>query len=182
MSLVRMQIRKNLVSILKGRTDAGQNVFFNRTKMTWQESTSVINMYFRGEPEITEYSQAPRQLRRVLQLEVEVITDGISDDDASDKLDCICEQIEALLSLDDTIGNCADDIVLLSVSDIEGVSEGSKPTLATKLTYRIRYNTFNPREGSINLRDFNTVTGEWDLQPGQESGDRANDTVTVQGP
>lgn len=180
MSAVRKQIRKNLVSILKGRTDAKNCVFFNRTKLTQQESLPVINMYFRGEPEISEYSEAPRVMDRVLQLEVEVIADGRTEDEASDQIDDLCEQVEDLLSRDDTIGNCADDILLSSISDIEGVSEGSNPTMATKLTYRIRYNTNAPRENAINLEDFNTVTGEWNLEPGQEPGDRANDTVTVQ--
>lgn len=177
-----MQIRKNLETILKGRTDAGHRVFFSRTKLNWQENLPAINLYFRGEPEISQYSEAPRQMNRVIQFEVEIIADGNSDEETSDKIDCLCEQVESLLSLDDTIGNCADDIVLQSVSDIEGVSEGSKVTMATKLTYRIEYNTYAPRQGAINLEDLFTVTGEWDLQPGQETGDRANDTVTVKTP
>lgn len=179
MSLVRMQIRKNLVAILKGRTDARERVFFNRTKNTWAENLPAINMYFRGEPEIQEYSQAPRQMRRILQLEVEMVADGNSDTEAADKIDCLCEQVESLLSLDDSLGGCADDIVLQSVDDIEGVSEGSKTTMATRLTYRVRYNTFNPREDAQKFEDFLTASGEWNLQPGQDSADRATDTVNV---
>lgn len=182
MSLVRMQIRKNLVSILMGRTDAKHCVFFNRTKQTWAENLPAMNMYFRGEPEINEYSQAPRQLLRVLQLEIEIIADGNSDDEAADKIDCICEQVENLLSIDDSLGGCADDIVLNTISDIEGVSEGSKTTMAVKLTYRIRYNSYFPREGAQRFEDFLTASGEWDLQPGQDQADRATDLVTVQTP
>lgn len=180
MSLVRKQLRKNLLFILKGRTDAKSCVFFNRSKLNWQENLPAINMYFRGEPEISEQSQAPREMKRILQLEVEVVADGNSDEQTSDQLDDLCEQIEDLLSLDDTIGNCASDITLSSISDIESVSEGSKTTMATKLTYRIEYYTYAPRANSIKLEDFKTVTGQWDIQPGQEEDDRANDTVTVQ--
>jgi hypothetical protein len=182
-STVRKQVRKNLLTILKGRTKAKNCVFANRTRVNWQENLPAINLYFRGEPTIEEVSQAPREIKRNLQLEVEIVVDGKDENEASDCLDDLCEEVETLLAIDDSIGGCVSDIVQTSVTDIEGVSEGSKDTMATKLVYRIEYVTYAPREGSQGvLPDFKTLTGEWDLQPGQEVGDRANDTVTVQQP
>jgi len=183
MSLLRMAIRKQAIKFLKGRTNAGSNVRANRSETNWQENLPGINVYTRGEVN-TEMNQAPRRLRRNLELEVEIIDEGSDGEEISDKLDILAEQVERCLSVDDSLGGCADDIILTNVSDLEVESGGSKPSGSIRLTFNVKYNEFSPRDrkGQGTFETFEELSAEWDLQPGQDEADRATDIITIPTP
>lgn len=181
MSEVRKQIRKQVILLLKGRTDAGSNVRENRGEVNWGENLPAINVYFRGEPAIAERDQSPRTMNRLLEMEIECLTFGQDGEEISDKLDDLSEQVERCLSVDDTLGGCADDILLSSVSEMEVETSGKKPFGKISLTFQVRYWTYNPRDtkGQGNFENLNDLNAHWNIQPGQAEADQASDVIDM---
>jgi len=182
MSEKRKLIRKALLSILRGRTDAGENVFANPTQIHWEENLPVINIYTRGE-EIRDTESAPRYLNRSLFCETEVIAEADTDEDLSDLLDDICEQIEQALSIDDSLKGTADDCFPVRTSDIDVATEGAKPIGKTSITFEIQYHEYAPRDqGARGLRDLEGIDTDWrighdDEPPTMVEPDAAKDTI-----
>lgn len=175
MSLVRMQIRKELISVLSGRTVAKDRVRFNRGEVNWDENLPAINLYFRGE-QIDQNTESPREMKRSLQLEIELLTHGVDGEELSDRLDEFAEQVERCLSVDDSIGGCASDIFINGVSDVETEASGTRVIGAFKLNYTIEFYEFFPRDrkGQGRFDDFE-VYAEYDLNGEQAAADRATD-------
>lgn len=180
MSSKRKQIRKNVVSRLHIIKDFKGRIVANRSDPNWQENLPALNIYMRGEA-VTEHSQAPRRMKRLLEMDIEIIASGRDGEELSDKLDNLAESVERCLSVDDTLGGCADDILLQNVSDMEAESGGSATTGSLTLTFIVSYYEFAPRDraGQGNFEDFDTLQAEWDLQPGQDEADRAKDKITI---
>ena len=122
MSLLRKQIRKRIISTLVGRTNARERVRANRGEVTWGENLPSISVYFKGESEITEIQTAPRKMRRHLELEVECIVSGQDGEEISDNMDDLTEQVERCLSVDDSVGGCANDIILAKDKGFVGLN------------------------------------------------------------
>jgi len=179
MSTLRKQIRKNIIQTLLGNTAAGDQVRENRGEPTWQENLPSIDVYFRGEPTITQGDETPRRMTRFLEMEVEIKAEGNDGEQLSDRLDDMAEQVERALSVDDSVDGCADDIVLTSVSEQETETTGSKPVGKQSLTFTVRYWTYNPRDrrGQGRFEDMENAVAEWDIQPGQDPDDRAIDDI-----
>lgn len=180
MSALRKAIRKEIVRRLKGRTAAGSRVRANRGEVNWQENLPGINVYVRGET-LEELTNAPRAMRRFLDVEIEIIDEGQDGERLSDQLDDLAEQVERCLSVDDSINGCADDILLQTIGDIDVDTSGSKPTGSIRLGYQVKYHEFAPRDrkGQGVFETLETIDAEWDLQPGQDEDDRAKDTITI---
>lgn len=184
MSERRKDIRKQVMRLLKGRTAAKSNVVVNRSETNWQENLPAINLYFRGE-QVIEKDQAPRLMKRIIELEVEIIDEGRDGDELTDKLDDLCEQVEQCLSNDDSLRDTADDILLVRVGEMEADSEGSKPTGSQSLFFEITYHLAAPRSSRDQgtFPDLETVGGEWqvghdDSEPDMAEADRAKDIIT----
>ena len=173
---VRKAIRSQILKTLLGKTDARDNVTVNRSETNWQENLPAINIYIRGEEVLAEDSQVPRLLRRNVNLEIEAITDGRDGTELSNKLDDLGEQIEVALSADDRLDCTVDDIVLDSI-EIETQSEGSKPVGSIRLTYKVRYHEFSPRDIRDQgvFPDFKGIDSTWDVTP--EQADKPKDTI-----
>ncbi len=172
----RKEIRKQIVKILRGRTDARDNIRVNPGEASWQENLPQINVYFKGEGIDSELAQAPRLLRRVINFEIEIIADDNNWEDLSDKLDDMAEQVEVLLSIDDSLDCLADDIILDAIDiDTEGVS--TKPVGSVRLSYRILYSEFSPRDirDQGNFPDLKTIDATYDVTP--EDADKPKDTI-----
>lgn len=175
MSRKRKEIRKAVVKALKGRTRAGDRVRANRSEVNWQQTLPHVNIYFRGE-DVQETDQAPRLLKRVINMEVEIIDEGRDGDELSDKLDDLSEQVEAALSVDDSLQCTADDIVLQNI-ELEADSDGDKPTGSARLMFNVTYHEFSPRTVQQVLPDLKTVGTEWDVTV--EVADRPTDTISI---
>lgn len=179
MSLLKKQVRKNIVKILKqAKTFAGQNVRSSRSEKNWVENLPGINLYFRGDV-TEELDQAPRRLKRNWPMEVELIAKGPDGEILNDIMDDFAEQIEQCLSVDDSIGDCANDIVLLGTSDVETDSSGTEVVGKISLNYRIELYEFFPRDrkGQGSFDDF-TINAKWDLDGEQDFADQAEDDLT----
>lgn len=166
MSEKRKNIRKAIMKILNGRTAARDNVTANRGTVNWQENLPAINVYMRGEnaAEEDEYAKVPRLLKRVIDLEIEIIDEGRDGEELSDKLDDLCEEVEVALSRDDSLLNTCDDIVLMRISDMEAVGDGEKPTMSVRLFYEVRYHDFFPRDQKgQGVGPFDGIDAEWDI-------------------
>jgi hypothetical protein len=178
LSLKRKQIRKEILRILTGRTLVKDRIRFNRAEKNWGENLPAITLFFRGET-IEEMDQAPRRMKRNLTLEVEIITFGADGEELSDRMDDLCEQVEQVLSVDDSLGGTADDILLRSTSDMETEAEGLKVFGAIKLNYLIEYYEHAPRDrkGQGRFDEF-SVYAEYDINGEQDLDDRPFDTFT----
>ena len=181
MGLQRKLIRKHIKKVLFGQTKAGSRVTSNRSETNWQENLPAINLYYQGEPTIEEISQAPRMLKRLINLEVEIIAEGRDDEEVSDNLDDLSEEIEICLSKDDSLDNLVSDIILSSVSQVDISSDGSKPTGSLKLRFDVFYTECSPRDirDQITLQELDTIGAEYNLNSDQDVADRAIDTVTI---
>lgn len=182
----RKAIRKQIVKILKGRTDAGEHVRAGRSETNWQETLPHVNVYIRGEDiQDDELAQAPRLLRHILNLEIEIIADGRDGEELLDRLDDLDDQVQICLSKDDTLDCTADDIILNNI-EIETESEGSKPTGSIRLHYNVEYHEFHPRDArdQETLKDFKGIDAQWQVGHHDESAtqaedDRAKDTINL---
>ena len=185
MSARRKAIRKAIVKRLKGRTRAKDNVRANRSERNWMEYLPAINVYTRGETDISELSSAPRLLRRPINVEIEIIDSGDDGDDISDKLDDLAEDVERYLSRDDSLGDTASDILLKGVSDMEAVDTGERPAMAVRLNYKVIYEEYSPRDQSgQGVGELDGIDAEWpighhDGPPTMDEADRAEDKIDL---
>ncbi len=169
----RKLIRKQVVSLLKNKTDVGKRVFPNASIPIWEKELPVILIFPRSEP-ATEYAQAPKELNRDLDLAVEIVAKGPEvDEDGNeprgqkslqDILDDIAEQVEDLMSPDTSLGGTADESSLTN-TEFEFESIGGVPIGSARLTFEITYKTFYPRnvdkQGSI--EDFKKSEIEYNI-------------------
>lgn len=180
---LRKQIRENIVGLLAGRTRAGRNVRANRGEVHESETLPAISVYL-GPENITPMDSAPRRISRIMETRVELIDSGSDLGELSDKLDDLAEQVEVCLSVDDSLGRCADDIILNSITELEADSVGEKVFGSLRLIYDVRYHTFSPRsiDDQPNVGDFEGLDSEWqvghhDEDPTMAEADRAKDVV-----
>lgn len=180
----RKEIRKAVVKILTGQTNAKDRIYSGRSESNWQETLPHINVYLRSES-TEEIAQAPRLLMRTIDLEIECIADAVTDTELVDKLDDLAEQVEILLSIDDSLLCTADDIMLKNI-DVETVSDGARPTGAIRLQYNVTYHAYSPRDirDQVSLKDLSKVGASWqvghnDSPPTMAPADRATDEVII---
>ena len=183
MSTRRKNIRKAIINLLMGRTEAGENVRSNRGEVNWEENLPAVNLYFRGEETDKEASQAPRMLRRVITFEAELLAKGEDGTDISDRLDDLCEEVEIYLSVDDSLQKTADDITLTRVSEMETTGDGAIIMGKISLFFEVVYHEYSPRDQKgQGVGDFDGINAQWqvghdDDAPTMVEADRAKDTI-----
>ena len=166
----RRLIRHSVVDRLLDRTDAGPRVFKTRMRPLFDQELPAILVYSMAER--SDHRQtAPRELKRDLRLGIEIVAKA--DEGLDDVLDDIADQVEAIMSADDTLsGNAAD--CWLTVTDIRVVKDGDTVMGACRLTYSVEYYTQEPREDTLQDHytfqpgeqqpgDFGVGNVEWDL-------------------
>jgi len=182
-SAKRKEIRKELVKLLRGRTRAQSNVRANRSEANWFENLPAINIYMRNE-ELEETDQAPRRLTRNLFVEIEIVDKGKDGDELSDKIDDRCEQVERILSIDDTLSDKANDIVL-SNCDFEMDASGKEPIGKATLTYKIPYYDYFPRDQKDQgISELAGIDTDWRIghhndEPSMVVADSAKDEIDL---
>lgn len=186
--LSRKKIRKKVAEILKNATDAGPRVFPNASTPPWAEDLPVILVYARAEP-VTPFSEAPRELKRDLDLTIEIIAEGPEVDEdgnepvgkksVEDIVDEIAEQVECAMSKDETLQGTADNSILTN-TDLEFEGTGAAPTGSARLTYAIEYVTNSPRsvDKQGGLVDFDTAQVDFNI--GEDENTReSKDTIDL---
>lgn len=190
---MRKLIRKKVVEILKGNTDVGDAIFPNASVPPWHTELPVILVYPRSEG-AAEYGVAPRELERDLDLALEIIASGPeenseletpgTDKSLEDTLDDIAEQIEAIISADDSLQGTADNTILTN-TEFEFDAAGGSPIGSCRLTFAVTYYTMSPRDitqQSINdsqgIEDYETNEVEWNIGDDEDTRE-ATDTVDV---
>jgi hypothetical protein len=163
----RKAIRKKIVELLKaGNTKAQDRVYPNYAIPSWEENLPVILVYNRDE-EIEKFNQAPRELKRDVQFVMEIIEKGSDNDEdlapgvdsLSDKLDDLCEQVEAIFDADETLGGTTDDSILTNMQfTYEG--EGNRPTASARLTYMVTY-VRHTLDNADTLPDLEQTNVDW---------------------
>ena len=189
----RKLIRKKIIEILTGTTDAGARVWANQSTPAWEEQLALgpmILVYPRSEGAET-YAIAPRELKRTLDLAVEIIAAGPEADDEksgapslSDILDDVSHQVECELSRDDTVGCTASDIQLTN-TEFEFTNEGAVPFGSARLLYTVTYYTNVPEDIAKQTvtPDFTTAASDWHVGHHDDDPDltntEANDEVDI---
>lgn len=145
MSLQRKTIRLEYKeTVVRANTVAGKNVFTNRTNKVWQENLPAINMYPISEVNGELFEDAPLRMKKNLQLVFEFMVSGRNEDEATDKLDLVMDQVEQAilyrLSYDKEF-RCLHDEVSFSSGDFEFEEDGSKVNAAGRLQLNIVYFT-----------------------------------------
>jgi len=166
----RQKIREALLKRLMDKTIAGDQVFSSYSLPTWAEQLPVVLIYAQSE-QIEERSQAPRELRRNLFLSVECIADGDDNADMESRLDILSEQVEQLISSDDSLDCTVDDIILTSVEfQYEDGGETQTPIGSVRMAFNAKYRDFMPKN-MVSCDEFKTGHIDWDLaQKGEIDG------------
>lgn len=186
----RKTIRKKIVEILKAANlSVGQRVFPNATIPPWEEELPVILVYPRSEP-ADEFAIAPRELKRDLDLAIEIIAAGpeLNPDTLTpksgqksleDQLDDIAEEIECAMDMDETLGGTCDNSIL-TLTEFEYEPGGGQPIGSARMTYAVSYNTMAPRDidKQGGLVDFKTTNAKWTDNDDQNTIE-GEDTIAI---
>ena len=173
----RTLIADAIVKRLKGKTLAKNNVAYSYTPKPNMNQMPVILIYAVSES-FEELSQAPRELRRLLFMNIEIIADGSDDVDMAIRLDETADLVEQLITQDDTLDCTVDDIMLNNIEFQYEGDEYESPVGSCRMTWLAKYREFMPREVQ-NVDDFNSAKIDWDIHPqGDPDGDpEATDIV-----
>ena len=201
MSARRKAIRKAIQTLLKGKTDAGQNVFSNLSSPSWREDLPSVVIYTRSE-DIEAQDVSPREYKRTVELAVEIMAEGPEDPNTSDgtfledALDDIAEQVEVELNRDERIGvftnplgkmiALVDELILNNV-EFEYTEEGERPTGSVRMIYNVVYYEHRPatideQVVAFNIDDLEKVHIDWVVGHHQEDPDNvieAKDDVDI---
>lgn len=178
MSDLRKAIRNSAVDIIKAaNTEAGNNVIANRAASPWTSKLPAISVRTYDET-ITGGSETPRELKRDLNLLVEICDKNTSEKLLSDNLDDIAEIIEGTFFANETLDDTIDTINLTSISiDIE--SDGEQFIGALKLTFLVTYYQYRPKDRTKQeVEDLETVHAEYELSD-SEDVKKAEDTIDM---
>lgn len=194
MSLRRAEIRRAVVALLKGKTQAEERVFANRSKDPQVEEIPCININYRSE-DTTELTTAPKRKGRDLVLGIEIIATGDDEDQASDLMDAMCEQVECILTRDDTLGKsntrknnkgkpaCIADIIELDNVQFDFTSDGKKPVAAARLNWIVKYDDAFPRDRTgQEVNEFLRAFTDWNIGTANDPDPEAQDEVNFPRP
>ncbi|OGQ23516.1 MAG: hypothetical protein A3I05_01100 [Deltaproteobacteria bacterium RIFCSPLOWO2_02_FULL_44_10] len=133
----RKQIRDKIVSLLMGKTDAGNNIFPSRVRPLEEQSLSSIQVYANSESSEI-WQEAPREYERKLSLSIQITAKA--DEGLENTLDIIAEQVEDLLRQDHTLGELCRDVILTG-TELTIHENGDTLIGSCNITYDILYYT-----------------------------------------
>lgn len=177
----RQTIRNTIQSLLVSNTNAGANVDMNPGEPAWHEQLPALRVVYVSES-LDELTQAPRSVKRQLQIAVEIIADGATSSAALDAADAIAEQIETILSVDDTLSGSVDDILLTSV-DFDLQENGQQKICVVRNIYTATYVTDMPMSSTLqtdgaDIRDLETLHVEY--QVGHDDSSPSDDVIDAE--
>lgn len=185
---LRKTIRKKVVEILKGKTDANDAVFPNASIPPWHTELPVILVYSQKEG-ATKYAQAPKELERDLDLQIEIYASGPElnkelqapgvNKTVEDILDDIAEQVENAMDADDSLQDTVDDS-MLSNTDLEFDASGGSPIGSCRLTYAITYFTMSPRNTDNQNVNVDFISNKVEFNIGDDEDTRESEDIVIQ--
>lgn len=180
MSHQRQVIGEKVVDLLvAGATAAGSNVWLNRVTPLRSKEIPGILVYALSERSDDEDS-APRELRRTLSLEIEVVV--LMDDAALSTVNDLAAEIEAVMDAARTLDGKASDSTLTG-TEVAADREGEQLLLSAVLSYDVTYYTAAPEPtANADLDDFERVQAEHNLGDAVAEGDAPVDEFTVEAP
>jgi hypothetical protein len=159
-------IRKNVRALLLNKTEALDQVFINRSLPTQQEKLPALLVYSLGEG-IRRFDEAPKTYERSFNLRIEIIVSGTrlendaeEDDDLDSRLEAIGEQVEALMEVDETLGNLVHTLDL-TASEYQQDPDAQESLAVLMLTYNVVFFIDAVRPGSIPLPNFKTLDNKY---------------------
>lgn len=178
----RKLIRKAVVALLVGANTAAESrVFPTRVPPIRKTELPAIAVYTEDEEtDQDSMTTAPRELKRDVDMSIELFvanSDGYSIDDAMDDL---AEQVEAAMNGNRYLSGTASESVLAATES--GVAEGSADPLIgiSKLTYRVTYRS-DTATGVAN-DDFLRVDAKYQVVGGVSDTHVDEDTFSVRSP
>lgn len=141
MSIIRKAIRHAIANVLKNNTEVGANVFPSRKrKLSGLPAILVYTL----EETAEVFNEAPRELKRVLSVAIEIV--AREDAGLDDALDDIAQEVEDILSENQTLDDVASDVVLTR-TQIDLGAEGDNQHGACILAYDVTYYTMDVSDG-----------------------------------
>ena len=187
----RKLIRKAIAKILTNTTQAGAKVFTNQSTPVPEEDLPCIKIYPRSEA-ATKFAEAPRELKRIIDVSVEIFVAGPEEPNETDKptvedlLDDLADEVECELSRDDTVRSTADDIILIN-TEFEFDGSGARPIGSCRMTYAVTYHQLTPDsiDKQTGIEDFKRShtdyhVGHHDEKPDLENTEAEDDIVLPQ--
>jgi len=182
MSLERLQIRNTLTALLKGATDAGDNVHSSRSIVQLQENLPAVHVYTKSET-AKEFSRAPRSYIRGISLSVEILTSDSVNSSAADQGDIIAAQVERIIEEQDQDSNstlgCLVEKIELSGVDLEYESDGDSTINAVRLSYNSEYVRDASIAGQDDLVEALRIKAEYDVGTADDPDFEATDTINL---
>lgn len=145
----RKEIRDALFDILKDKIDGIKSYSKNRFRPYWEENELPGLCIYTLSESAEVFDEAPRRLKRVLSLAVEIVVRD--DKDADDILDKMCLDVENAIHIDETLNCKASDCRLTSTELVQKV-EGNTLTGSAILSFDVTYFAYAPNEQV--LKDF----------------------------
>lgn len=176
----RKSIKDRLVSLLKGRTYAGQNVKASRSIPTDIDDLPIILIYLKNES-IEIFDESPRTYKREARFIIESVITGDNDCEADDLVEEMTGKIEDELGKDEALGfgQEVDDSWFEEIQ-FQSEADGQSPVAATIATFTVRYYT---KPNIVDCApDFDTVHIDWQVGHNEESSDEvidAEDDLTI---
>lgn len=154
----RKQIRDKIVSLLIGKTDAGNNIFPSRVRPIEEQTLPTIQVYANSESSEI-WQEAPREYERKLSLSVQITAKA--DDSLEDSLDAIAIQVENVLRQDHTLGELCRDVILAG-TELTIHENGDTLIGSCNITYDILYYTLAvadriPENGYNDLNEMDII-------------------------
>lgn len=182
MTSKRKTIRHAIANVLLNNTSAGAHVYASRTRKLSKESLPAILVYTNNE-DVEVFNESPREYRRTLTLGIEIA--ARADDDLDDTLDDIAQEVERILSENQTPGGA--DTLLLTGATIVLNADGDNQHGGCVLTYDAIYFTLDVSEGVAGpgvpaenvITPFETGGVTWRPNGATEESPQAKDEILL---
>lgn len=139
---IRQRIRQKIIEALTGLHTTGTKVVSSRVFSLPQQALPALSVYTKEESSEYISLTIPRTIQRTLSIAVEIFVAANTNSD--NLIDTICEEVEAAVSADVTLGGLSKDVIIDSFdSDFDG--EGEVPVARATINILVVY--FN-EEGS----------------------------------
>ena len=173
----RKQIRDKVVSLLIGKTDAGNKIFPSRGRPVEEQAFPAIQVYANAESSEI-WQEAPREYERKLSLAIQITAKA--DDSLEDVLDQLALQVEDVLRQDHTLGELCRDVILTG-TELTLNQNGDTLIGSCNITYEIPYYTLAvadriPENG---YNDLNTMDIKYHAPTTPQNQNDAEDVLDL---
>lgn len=192
----RMEIRNGIVDLLRGNTDAGNNVFASRATIPFEGEIPCILVFTPEDyPSESITESHPTNFSRMIRLVLEILVQrSTSRDEPMDNADQIAGQCEDILLPNiylqspppdrlqaggppyDTPGSELCDNIRLGPLTESKIAEGLQDVVGLSAEYVIEY-TYQRKTGNVD--DFETGDVRYNLEGEQAEADETHDRFTI---